>query len=78
MTTVDELTEFIRSSLNLKDITEDSGMGKVRGWDSLNHVSLVMSMEEEYDIEIPPDMIGELTSVAEIVEFFKEEGAIAE
>ncbi len=71
-----ELREFIRSTLNLKDITPDAAMGRVRGWDSLKHVSLVLALEQRYQVKVPVDRIGELTSVSALTEFYDQAGLI--
>lgn len=46
-------------------ITEDLGA------DSLDVVDLVMSIEEEFDIEIPDDAVEEIKTVGDIVKYIE-------
>ncbi len=47
-------------------ITDDLGA------DSLDAVDLVMSLEEEFDIEIPDDQVENFKTVGDIVKFIEE------
>lgn len=38
----------------------------IEGWDSANHVNLVLALEAEFGVEFDTDEIAELTSVATI------------
>lgn len=42
------------------------------GADSLDVVDLVMSLEEEFDIEIPDDQVENVKTVGDIVKFIEE------
>lgn len=42
------------------------------GADSLDAVDLVMSLEEEFDIEIPDDQVENFKTVGDIVKFIEE------
>ena len=42
------------------------------GADSLDVVELVMALEEKFDVEIPDDKAGELTTVADAVKYIDE------
>lgn len=42
------------------------------GADSLDVVDLVMSFEEEFDIEIPDDQVEKIKTVGDIVKFIEE------
>ena len=42
------------------------------GADSLDLVDLVMSFEEEFDIEIPDDQVENVKTVGDIVKFIEE------
>lgn len=45
---------------NIENITEDSSQDTLGGWDSLNHMNLVVMLEEEFEIEFDDDEISEL------------------
>ncbi len=47
-------------------ITEDLGA------DSLDVVDLVMSLEEEFDVEIPDEQVENIKTVGDIVKFIEE------
>lgn len=78
MPTAEDLTQFVGSTLGLKSVSPDSAMGDDRRWDSLNQVSLILALEQAYDVSISPDLIGELISIPAIIEFFRTEGRLQE
>lgn len=45
----------------------DLSVGSFSDWDSLNHISLLLSIEEHYDIRFSLDEMTELTSIRNIV-----------
>jgi acyl carrier protein len=67
----DKLDQLIADSLKIapEDVTDDLAYGSLPGWDSLAHVSLMLQLEAEYDVEIDEDTMVELTSVAAIRDF---------
>jgi acyl carrier protein len=71
-----EVTEFIKKTLKLQDVDGASALGRNRGWDSMDHVELMLAFETEYGVTIPPELYGELTSVAMIVGWFREHGLL--
>ena len=76
MITPQEVMALISSTLRIADLKADAEMGKVRGWDSIRQVRLVLSLEEATGIEVPPDMFGEITSVDAILDFLRDENAL--
>ena len=50
-------------------VTEDASLSDDLGADSLDSVELIMSLEEEYSIEIEAAQAAELKTVGEIVAF---------
>lgn len=49
-------------------LTLDSSPDTVEGWDSLQHLNLVLSLEQEFGISFKEEQIVELLSVGLIVE----------
>jgi len=45
----------------------------VEEWDSMNHVRLIVAVEEELKIELPMERISELRNVGELVQVIEEE-----
>ena len=47
-------------------VTPDLAYGSVAEWDSMNHVNLMLALEERLGTEIDADLMIELTTVAAI------------
>jgi acyl carrier protein len=56
-------------SLELDEINDDSDIREDLGADSLDMVQLVMSLEDEFNLEIENEEIQSVTTVKGIVEF---------
>lgn len=50
------------------EITEDTDLKDIEGWDSLVHISLMAAVQEEFGIKYDIDEMTEITSVADILE----------
>ena len=55
------------------EVTEASNIQDDLGADSLDIVDLVMSFEEEFDIEIPDDQVENIKTVGDIVRYIEEQ-----
>jgi citrate synthase len=55
-------------SVPVDAITRELKFNDIREWDSLNHVNLMLALEERYGIEITEDSIIKCTSVEGICE----------
>jgi len=75
--TADQLLATMRKALKLPNLGMGDQMGSVRGWDSLRHVQLLLELETTFNVEIPVDMFGTLTSVASILAYFRASGNLA-
>ncbi|MBR6408597.1 MAG: acyl carrier protein [Clostridia bacterium] len=53
------------------DITMDTNIAEDLNIDSLDMVDLVMSLEEEYGIEIADDQIEEIVTIGDLVAFIE-------
>ena len=64
----DRLQAVFRSVLGpaVPDLGEDDSPETLEGWDSANHLGLVMALEAEFEIEFDVDEIADLTSVGAI------------
>jgi acyl carrier protein len=58
------LKQVIATMLNMDaaSINEDSSMDNVPNWDSLRHMNLILSLEEEFKVTIPDEDAGNITS----------------
>ena len=61
--------------LDAEQVTEDSEVIDDLGADSLDIVDLVMTLEEEFDTEIPDEDIENLRTVGDIVKYIEERSA---
>ena len=61
--------------LDEEQVTEDSEVMDDLGADSLDIVDLVMTLEEEFDTEIPDEDIENLRTVGDIVKYIEERSA---
>ena len=56
---------------NIDSITMDSLLVEDLGADSLDSIDIVMSVEDEFKIEVPDEVVENMTSVADIVNFIE-------
>ena len=52
----------------IDSVTADSSPESIENWDSMAHLNLVLSLEQAFGVNFPPDEIAELISVSAIVE----------
>jgi hypothetical protein len=76
--TMDDLTAFIGRFLKLSTLEPGAGMGVTRGWDSLAHVNLILALEDWAGVSVPPELMGELTTVEAIAAHLAAQGALAQ
>ena len=64
------IKEIIARVLNvaLDRITDDLSSGDIPEWDSLGHLAIISTLEQELEIEFPLEDLFDLTSVKSIVE----------
>lgn len=70
----DKVKKIIVDQLDVEEdkVTEAASITDDLGADSLDVVDLVMSFEEEFDIEIPEDQVEKIKTVGDIVKFIEE------
>ena len=71
---LERMKEIIAEQLNTDAaaITEESSFKDDLGADSLDVVDLVMTLEDEFDTEIPDEEIENIKTVGDIVRFIEE------
>ncbi|HZH05179.1 MAG TPA: acyl carrier protein [Lautropia sp.] len=67
----DQIDELIARTFKItpSEVNDDLEYGSIEGWDSLAHVSLMLQIETDYDVEIDEDTMIELTTVRAIKEY---------
>jgi acyl carrier protein len=46
----------------IAEINENSSSDNVTNWDSIGHLNLILALEEEFNISIPDDMVGNIVN----------------
>lgn len=75
----EKLKTMIAEQLNCKedDITIETSFKDDLSADSLDLFELVMSLEDEFDVEIPSEDLEKLTTVGSVVNYLKDKGVEA-
>lgn len=70
----EKLTEILSSQLEIEKeiISLDSDLADDLGASSLDLVDLAMSIEDEFGIEVPDDLIETVKTVGDVVNFIEE------
>ncbi|ALT77352.1 MULTISPECIES: acyl carrier protein [unclassified Roseateles] len=70
----EKLTDLLASVFDIDKslITAASSVDNVEGWDSVNHMHLVVALEEEFGIEFKDDEAVELISFELIRSYLRE------
>ena len=66
----EKIVRIFRGVLNdsTLDIDENTTAADVDGWDSFNHMNLIMCIEEEYGISFTTVEIGQMGRVADLLQ----------
>eukprot|EP01008_Symbiontida_sp_HLA12_P002773 NODE_707_length_790_cov_2.730135_g699_i0.p3 GENE.NODE_707_length_790_cov_2.730135_g699_i0~~NODE_707_length_790_cov_2.730135_g699_i0.p3 ORF type:complete len:103 (-),score=29.50 NODE_707_length_790_cov_2.730135_g699_i0:252-560(-) len=74
MSIVDKVKKIIaeKLSVELEEVVPEASFINDLGADSLDIVELIMSMEEEFDIEISDDDAEKLVTVKDVLEYIQE------
>lgn len=54
-----------------QDITMESNIAEDLGADSLDVVDLIMSIEDEFELEVPDDQIENIKTVGDVVSYIE-------
>ena len=72
MDTFERIRDFLAEQLNIEDldaVTMDSDIMKDFDADSLDIVDMVMTLEDEFGIEIPDEAISEMHTIGDVVRY---------
>ena len=70
----DKVKEILVDQLDVEDekVTMEASIIDDLGADSLDRVDLVMSLEEEFDVEIPDEQVENIKTVSDIVKYIED------
>ena len=73
---LEKMKEIIAEQLGVEEdeISLETSFKEDLGADCLDLFELTMALEEEYDIEIPAEELGEIETVNDVVEYLKSKG----
>ena len=74
MKMLEKLKEMIADGLGVdaQTITEESSFKEDLGADSLDLFELVMSLEEEFEVEIPSEDLEKIVTVGDVIKYIEE------
>jgi acyl carrier protein len=66
----DKLKQIILKELDLEDfaINSQTMANEIPGWDSLKHISVIIAIEEAYEIRLPGREVRNLANIGELQE----------
>ncbi len=70
----DKVKEIIMDQLDVEEdkVTSGANIQDDLGADSLDVVDLIMSLEEEFDVEIPDEAVEGIKTVGDIVKYIED------
>ena len=65
---LDKLSNILRVLFNLPDLELNNNLTAkdVPGWDSFNHVNLIINIEEEFNVRFSNDEVGGMQNVGNL------------
>ena len=72
--TIDKIKQILADTLdvNVDELSADTNIATDLGADSLDVVEILMSIEDEFEIEIPDEKIESLKTVGQVVEYIQD------
>ena len=50
-----------------QEVDENASVETIETWDSLSHIEVIVTVEEEFGVKIPQQKIAEMTSVKKLL-----------
>jgi acyl carrier protein len=68
-----EVKEILANVLeiDIATIFDNATQKDIAKWDSLQHLNLIVEIEDKYDVSIDPEDISEMVSIDKIIEIIK-------
>jgi acyl carrier protein len=58
------------------EVTPEAGVGTIETWDSFRHLQAILAVEGEYGVQLDPQRIADLTTVAKLQAELEKKGAV--
>lgn len=73
---IEKLTQIFRENFRDKDLVlkSDTSPMQVKGWDSFNHINLMLSVEGEFGVSFTTDDIQKVKTVGQLVDLLNAKG----
>ncbi len=77
---LEKIKELLVDQLGVddEDVTLDASFKDDLGADSLDLFEMVMSLEEEYGMEVPAEELENIETVGDMIEYMESKGIVAE
>jgi acyl carrier protein len=59
-------------NIDAASLTAESSGEDIAAWDSMGQLMLILELEQQFDIRIPPERAAQLTSIAKIASYLEE------
>ena len=71
------LREIVADTLEIapEEVTPETSTDSVESWDSFRHLQLILSVEGEYGVQLDPQQVPDLTTVAKLQAALQQKGA---
>lgn len=66
-----KILEILRRVFNLDTVDNTCSQATCDKWDSLNHLNLIVELEDEFDMEFEPEEIAEMKSFDAVKKMIK-------
>ena len=68
----EKVADILKEQFDAEEVTMDTDIMNDLGADSLDIVDLVMSLEDEFDIEIPDEDVEGIKTVGDLVKYLED------
>jgi|HubBroStandDraft_1064217.scaffolds.fasta_scaffold341286_2 acyl carrier protein len=71
---LDRVKQIISMLFNIDEasLAAESSGDDVPAWDSMGQLMLILELEQQFDIQIPPERAAQLTSISKIASYLEE------
>ena len=67
----ERVLDIMREVFGTEDVTTESSQKNCEQWDSPHHLTLSSELEEEFDLDLDPEEIAEMTDFGRVIAMLK-------